>query len=95
MNLQDLLTTRLCYEKQKNGQVDTLIPLLYQEYGNAQTAADVALALVKTAVSSFEETARSLLQTVAGDAALTRDVIRFIEGCRYACTGNLDWRYVT
>ena len=64
------------------------------ERQNMVTAADVGPALVKAAVDSFEQTSRSLLQTITGDEALTRHVGRFIQGLRHACTDCSNRRYV-
>ena len=77
---------------QEQGQVDSLIPLLFYDCRNAQTAADVGIAFYETAVGNFEKASHSLLRTVAGDDALSQRVSRFIEGCKYACTANLNWR---
>ena len=76
----------------EQGQVDSLLPILFHNCRDAQTAADVATAFLETAVTGFEEAATSLLKTVTGPEKLSEDVGRFIEGCRFACTANLNWR---
>jgi len=74
------------------GQVDSLIPLLYRECGNdAQRAIDAAFAYVHAAVLGFDEAAERLLDRTACDSGLRELLSHFIDGCRYACTGNLNW----
>ena len=51
--------------------------------------------IVKDAVEGFEAAAHALLAPTAGQDESTHAKTRdFIDGCRYACTANLDWRYV-
>ena len=77
---------------QAQGQVDSLIPLLYIEHDhNAQAATNAATVLLKAAVTRFEAAADTLLESNAKNSVLP-DIISFIDSCRYACTANLEWR---
>ncbi|KAH6662813.1 isoprenoid synthase domain-containing protein [Halenospora varia] len=72
-------------------QVDTLIPLLTERHGSAQTAIDVAFKLLCASVESFERVSKRFLARHAGDKELSEKLEKFVDGCRYACTGNLNW----
>lgn len=76
--------------------MDTLIPLLYVAHqGNAQAAVDNAAGLLRDAVARFNVAANALLEDNAGDKVAEADLVSFIDSCRYACTANLNWRWVT
>ncbi len=78
---------------QAQNQVDSLIPLLYRECANdAQCAIDTATAYLRTAVFGFNEAAERLLTGTTDDVGLHTCLAKFINGCRYACTANLNWR---
>ena len=83
---------KLIPKPQEQKQVDSLIPILFHNCSDAQTAANIGVAIFETAVDDFEAASRSLLQSVDGDVELTQNVSRFIEGCKCACTANLNWR---
>lgn len=75
--------------------MDSLIPLLYIAHNkNLQAAVDDAINMLRVAIASFELAAKSLLEEITSDGAVTADVVRFIESCRYACTANVNWRSV-
>ncbi|MCJ1239389.1 hypothetical protein MMC14_007385 [Varicellaria rhodocarpa] len=74
------------------GQVDSLIPLLFRQHGAAQLAIDKAIVILKNAVASFDQAARILLARYTQDDITATCLGQFIEGCRYACTANLNWR---
>lgn len=76
------------------GQVDTLIPLLYTEHAfDLQRAMDKATEILKEEVSKFERAETSLLAAEA-DGKIREQLRLFIRGCKYGCTGSLRWRYV-
>lgn len=73
--------------------MDSLIPLLYIAHDHdLQAAMDDATEILRNAVTRFDIAATGLIEDIAGDQAVTVDVIRFIDSCRYACTANLNWR---
>ena len=79
-------------QNQAQGQVDTLIPILFYRYKDAQLAIDAAIVLLETAVANFEQAANALLTNHTQDDEVATKLGNFIDGCRYACTANLNWR---
>ncbi|KAF2235443.1 terpenoid synthase [Viridothelium virens] len=73
------------------GQIDSLIPLLYLECQDVQKAVDQTTSMVEEAVYSFHESAERLLTLAGMDKALREMLQKMIDGCQYACTGNLAW----
>ncbi|KAL9088928.1 MAG: hypothetical protein Q9165_005985 [Trypethelium subeluteriae] len=73
-------------------QIDTLVPLLYVEHGcKIQEAVDAAAELVRAAVVELDDSSRKLLDIMPTDRKLQAMLDRMVEGCRFACTGNLSW----
>lgn len=73
--------------------MDSLIPLLYIAHDHdLQAAMDAAVEILRSAVARFDLAATGLLEDIAGNQAVTSEVVRFIDSCRYACTANLNWR---
>ena len=80
---------------QAQNQVDSLIPLLYiANDHNLQAAIDDATRILVDAVAHFEHAADALLEDSAGEMLVRADIVKFIDSCRYACTANLNWRWV-
>jgi len=77
------------------GQTDSLIPLLTLELGSVQAALDVASQMLRDSIESIDAAADSLLGRHAHDGALYANLQKFIDGCKYACTGNLNWSIVS
>ncbi|ERF73584.1 hypothetical protein EPUS_07518 [Endocarpon pusillum Z07020] len=76
-------------------QVDSLIPLLYVVHDrDAEVAEDAAIEMLRDAITRFNIVASALLEDNAGEKVVKADLVRFIDSCRYACTGNLNWRWV-
>jgi hypothetical protein len=75
--------------------VDSLIPLLYLQEGSLQGAVDKAMSILHASVASFEVCSQKLLARNAHDAKVQRQVQQFIDSCKYACTGNINWRSVS
>ena len=74
------------------GQANTLVPLLVQKNGwNAQLAIDRATQFVEDAAAKFRKSKARLLEISLADEQLHEMITKIIEGCEYACTGNLDW----
>ena len=76
------------------GQVDSLIPLLYLRHGNLEAAMDAAIVSLKTSIAAFEFSSRRLLDRYSDDTDTFVSLDKFIHGCRCACTANLNWRSV-
>ena len=62
---------------------------------DAQAVMDAAIEMLRDAIARFNLAANALLEDNAGDKVVKADLVRFIDSCRYACTGNLNWRWVT
>ncbi|KAM3072435.1 hypothetical protein ACMFMG_009236 [Clarireedia jacksonii] len=71
--------------------VDSLVPLLFRHTGSAQAAIDSAVASVTAAVKGFDRIAAELLQQYQYEQETHAALQRFINACRYNCTGNLAW----
>jgi hypothetical protein len=77
------------------GQAHSLIPLLAVELGSVQAALDTASQMLQDSIKSVDAAADSLLARHAHDGALCANLQRYIEGCKYACTGNVNWSVVS
>ncbi|PVI05614.1 terpenoid synthase [Periconia macrospinosa] len=77
------------------GQTDSLIPLLAVELGSVQSALDVASKMLQDSVIAIDAAADALLARHARDTALCANLQKFIDGCKYACTANLNWSVVS
>ena len=55
---------------------------------------NVAFANIRDSVESFDAASSRLLQAFEHDRPTRVQIENFIDGCKYACTANLDWRYV-
>lgn len=74
---------------------NSLIVLLYIAHGlKAQAAMDDANVILKDAVVRFVIAANALLDDNAGHKLVKADLAQLIDSCRYACTANLDSRWV-
>ncbi len=73
--------------------MDSLIPLLFVTHGhNAQAAVDHATRYLEESIMQFNFAADALLKSNAGDELFEADLAQFVNGCRFACTANLNWR---
>lgn len=79
---------------QDNSQIDSLIPLLFTKTRSAQGALDEAAQMVKSAVDRFELAETELKALYATSPQILANVTDFVDGCKYACTGNASWRLV-
>lgn len=77
------------------GQTDSLIPLLAVELGSVQAALDVASKMLQDSVVAIDAAAEALLARHALDTALSANLQKFIDSCKYACTANLNWSVVS
>lgn len=57
-----------------------------------QMAVDRAAYMIQTSQDDFEAAANELLRATQDNADDATSVKVYIQGCRYACTGNLQWR---
>lgn len=78
---------------QDQSQVDTLIPLLALRLGTVQKAITSASEIVRESIKRFEAAEKELLERYS-DSKVQEDIRKFIDGSKYACTANLNWRYV-
>lgn len=74
-----------------NSQIDSLIPLLFTKTRSAQGALDEAAQMVKSAVDRFELAETELKALYATSPQILANVTDFVDGCKYACTGNASW----
>ena len=80
---------------QAQGSTESLVPILYSELGSIQAAVIKVLAVIEETIKDFDAHAEKLLQRFGNDPDVDEMALqRFIQGCRYFCTGNLSWRYV-
>lgn len=77
------------------GQTHSLVPLLTLELGSVQKGLDVASQMLQDSIRSVDAAAESLLARHTHDRALHTNLQKFIDGCKYACTGNLSWSVVS
>lgn len=77
---------------QDNSQIDSLIPLLFIQLGSVQGAMDKAAEMTKSAVHRFALAEKDIKTRYASEPELLNNLTNFIDGCKYACTGNMNWR---
>jgi len=81
----------------KQGQLDSLIPILFVETNDLQVAVNQAAKMTEKAVAKFEATAVSVrilarsMKPIAENDSPTQAIEGFIQSCQYACTANLYW----
>ncbi|KAI1140476.1 terpenoid synthase [Hypoxylon sp. FL0543] len=73
-------------------QVDSLVPLLSLELGSVQAAVNQAVDIVKSAIQRFDAAETEVLERYAATPEVQEDIRKVIDGCKYACTANLNWR---
>ncbi|KAI0892300.1 terpenoid synthase [Annulohypoxylon nitens] len=72
-------------------QVDSLVALLSLELGSVQTAMNHAVEIVRSATYRLEAAETDLLERYSSMPKVQEDIRKFVEGCKYACTSNLNW----
>lgn len=77
------------------GQVDSILPVLYVEHGSMSIAMSIATGVIKRAVENLDAAADRLLERHGQTPTLRKDLVKFIDTCKYACTGNLSWSLVS
>ena len=71
----------------------SLVPLLFAQNGDAQVAVDQATAFLRKSIQDFDDAAHELLgdqENFCGGGY--QQTLDFVTGCRFYCSGNLDWR---
>ncbi|KAA6411299.1 MAG: hypothetical protein FRX48_04579 [Lasallia pustulata] len=76
-------------------QVDTLIPLLYIRHGSLPAAFDNAVETVKCSIQAVDSSSQKLLARYSQDPVVYDKLQKFICGCKYACTANVNWSLST
>ncbi|KAL8831343.1 MAG: hypothetical protein Q9170_005336 [Blastenia crenularia] len=76
------------------GSVESFIPILYAKRHDAQAAADEVMDMVRCTVAQFDDIANEMVRHCVEqeDWVAVKMLAQFVEGCRYYCTGNLNWR---
>ena len=69
------------------------MPLLFLRHGSLQTAVDSTTDMLRDSVAALEISSDRLISRYSYDQGLKEKLARFAEACKYACTGNLNWRY--
>jgi Terpene synthase family 2, C-terminal metal binding len=73
--------------------IQSLIPILYTILGFVQAAADQVMETVRSTIREFDVTASWLQQRFDNEVPeVVTALRRFVAGCQYCCTGNLNWR---
>ncbi|KAL5115784.1 hypothetical protein ACEQ8H_006279 [Pleosporales sp. CAS-2024a] len=91
-----LMNDILSFKKEfAQGQVDSILPVLYAEHGSMDAAMRTAASLIAQSIRSVDGAAERLLKRCGQDTGLHRDLEAFIDSCKYACTGNLSWSLVS
>jgi hypothetical protein len=74
------------------GQVDSILPILYLEHKSLDAAMTAATELITKAVEQLDDAELSIMQRDGMDGTQKSDIEKMIKGCKYACTGSLNWR---
>ncbi|KAI0380854.1 terpenoid synthase [Hypomontagnella monticulosa] len=74
------------------GEVDSLVPLLFLEQGSVQSAVDQATDIVRSSIQRLDAAEQEILERYSSMPALHSEIAEFIKSCKFACTGNLNWR---
>lgn len=53
---------------------------------------DKAAEMTKSAVHRFALAEKDIKTRYASEPELLNNLTSFIDGCKYACTGNMNWR---
>ncbi|KAF4923082.1 Presilphiperfolan-8-beta-ol synthase [Colletotrichum viniferum] len=81
-------TNDLLSLKKEVGQqtVDSIVPLLFREFGSLDLAVSMVVETIEKAVEYFDYAAYILTERY-----LTGNLKTYINACRLNCTGNLNW----
>ena len=76
---------------QEQGQVDSLIPILFMKHGTLDVALAKAADIIYASIAKLEESAQQLLEKYSSDTETCEKISKFVYGCKCACTANLNW----
>ncbi|OTA70327.1 terpenoid synthase [Hypoxylon sp. EC38] len=76
-------------------QVDSLVPLLSLELGSVQAAINQAVDIVRSSIQRFDTAESEILKRYSTMPKVQEDIHKFIDGCKFACTSNLNWSLVS
>ncbi|KAF4808338.1 Presilphiperfolan-8-beta-ol synthase [Colletotrichum siamense] len=90
-------TNDLLSLKKEVGQqtVDSIVPLLFREFGSLDLAVSMVVETIEKAVEDFDYAAYVLTERYSGDESLIGNLKTYINACRLNCTGNLNWSLQT
>ncbi|KAI8293167.1 hypothetical protein K4K59_005890 [Colletotrichum sp. SAR11_240] len=90
-------TNDLLSLKKEVGQqtVDSIVPLLFREFGSLDLAVSMVVETIEKAVEDFDYAAYILTERYSGDESLTGNLKTYLNACRLNCTGNLNWSLQT
>lgn len=57
-----------------------------------QKAIDRAVEITHESILRLEAAEQALLKRYSADPKVRADLVKFIDGAKYACTANLNWR---
>lgn len=72
------------------GFVENLV-CLYATDGKAQTGVDKAIDLIQGSADAFETAASRLSKRYQVEAAISKDLVTFVAGCRDIFVGSYEW----
>lgn len=90
--VNDLLSMK---KEIQHGSAESLIPILYAAKPNVQVVAHEVVEALESIITEFNTAAAKLIERERqgrDDTEAVRELLKFVEGCRYYCTGNLSWR---
>ncbi|KAI2638861.1 terpenoid synthase [Hypomontagnella submonticulosa] len=79
----------------EQSQVDSLVPLLCIQLGSVQEAMNRAVEIVRSAIERFDTAEKQILDRYSATPEVQNDIRKFIDGCKYACTANINWSLVS
>lgn len=71
-----------------------MVPLLFLRLGSLQAAVDHGGEMVKTSIRRIEEAEKDILAKYPEESKSRQALKGYIDGCKYACTANLNWGQV-
>ncbi|KAI0833178.1 terpenoid synthase [Hypoxylon sp. FL0890] len=80
---------------QAQSQVDSLVPLLSLELGSVQAAINQAVDIVRSSIERFDAAEMEILERYSATPEVQEDIRKSIDGCKYACTSNLNWSLIS
>ncbi|KAJ4380715.1 hypothetical protein N0V86_004076 [Didymella sp. IMI 355093] len=80
----------------KQEAIDSLIPIMFYETGDIQTAVERVISFIKDEIKRMDETAAALLSKYSNAEAAVQEQVRlFIDGCKHHATGTVVWSLYT